>query len=534
MIKKCITIILFSLCVTTNSFAWYFIEHEKLGEKAFVEACKFLRSGLSGDQSALELLEAIPCYNEAIQARKYGLRSALSGDHIDKPDDFLKIDAEIQSLSLINYGILATKNHEHFWPHVKEIWQKHHEEAVRKSLIARKYFNDGYFIKAKKEFEYALILSSFADHFLQDAFSVGHSGFSRINSLQNPSLNIHNKMNRQGRWMKRRAIHPDAFNINIQSQERISKLSKKIHTCNSVFDGFELYNNELLIKDTNELCNIDIWYAYGDEMLREDENNNNCQRIINTNKSSIVSVMHAFIKNKDTAYSLVAEAQFPTSTEYFKENSEYVNAAIKVIKKYIPVKPKNSLCNGSKPNIYKENNKCWFDIDNSYTEAVYSDITIMLSTNQFANIGSAFQGIYIAYSPYSKFTSFPKNLRFYVHASINRSDKYLINDGNQYAEVGLNFTLPNYYAGTIFSHELDIGYASISKISGSWYESRHIVEDGLYLGLNTNLDILSAKVTFGLGWFIPDTDLSNAELKGQIMIGWSFGAVGGGPLSKWD
>jgi len=75
----------------------------------------------------------------------------------------------------------------------------------------------------------------------------------------------------------------------------------------------------------------------------------------------------------------------------------------------------------------------------------------------------------------------------------------------------------------------------VEKSEERWYkQSFNYTETGAYLGLNTNLDFLKAKLSIGTGWFFPHNTYLRKEFKAQLMFGLTFGVLGGGPLKRWS
>ena len=202
----CLLISVFSI----EAYGWNFDEHVELGESSFQNACNFiedvygeaeaiLENGLETTERFEALSTILSCSDDGTDARIYGLRSALSGDHVDDPQVFLNQSAETLALSWVNYGNLALSNADHFWPEVKRTWRHYHDLAVKFSISAYKNWASENYNKADEEIKSALAFSAFADHFLQDSFATGHLGFARSSTLQNPSLIFHDYWNAVGR-----------------------------------------------------------------------------------------------------------------------------------------------------------------------------------------------------------------------------------------------------------------------------------------------------------------------------------------------
>ncbi len=521
--------------------AWVFGEHKELGETSFKNACDFLIENLEKKEDdhskeRLAYLMAVPCADFETKARVYGFRTALSGDHIDEPEDFESEDGEQQALSWFNYGALAMGNHDHFWPDVKTAWRKYHKKAIASARLAKTYWINRRSFDAKLAFDRALIFSAFADHFLQDAFSIGHNGFSRINSLQNPSLQMHNYWNKKGRWLKGKRIS-DADRVPfIKRETRFHEVVSAKPCMTRLTDETGRLAKQDVSGKTEVSCETAIWFAYGDEFLNHDDGLNevNKQKLLAANQDAIVSVILAFLEDEDSGYSLLADMQFPVATENFEHDSAYFNLAAK---QRGQMKSGNSCLNQEK-GVYFEEGICWFDVEYTYTEPAYPDISLMLTAVPFVGYDEVFYGIHFAISPYtSKFWPlrlWPKNVRLYLHRNI---DSIAVQRGDakasDFSEYGISIALPNFYNDSPVSHEFEIAYAALQERRSIWDEGTALAEGG-YVGLNTNLDVLQAKITIGAGWFFPSSHIERSKFKAQLMIGWTFGVIGGGPLYRWD
>lgn len=515
------------LLLPTQSMAWNFNEHRELGENSYLKACRLLATALKKDPREA-LLKSIPCSDIGVKSRQYGVRAALAGDHVKDPKDFESISAEEQALSWVHYGRLAMENYEHFWPHVKTSWRNYHDRALDLAVEAKQHWQANKHTKSIITFERALMFSAYADHFLQDSFSIGHSGFSRINSVQNPSLIFHDEWNNTGRLLSRKKHHINYELLDVKTDNIMHEvLFKNNNSCHQI----------VTINRTVEECNLDQWKAFGDGALIP--NSESQIRIEQTNTYSIISVILSFIDGKDRGYSMLAENMFPVSSQSFQQTSLYASYFDGNKGKYNASYPDpfTGECPQKDGGVYKLDRKCWFDLENSFMEPVYPDITIGINKVYLGWHNTDFYALYIAYNPYSPkyFSSWPKNIRLYYLLSLNDTDITIgSTEISTYREIGINLVLPNLYGGTLVSHEIDVAYAFLASKRGDFYESLDKKEEGGYVGLNTNLDFMKAKLSFGVGLFMPSSKFSEAEYKAQIMFGWNFGVLGGGPLSRWE
>lgn len=575
MKKILLFILLFAHCELC--LAWKFKEHQDLGTKAYEEACIVLDEVILGknseDSKKIEReLYFMLCDNLKERAKVYGLRTAISGDHVASPKDFSNIDGEINSASWINYGNLAKENEQHFWPNVKKNWSKYHLESLDISSKARREWEEGNTFKAMQTLEESLIHSAFSNHFLQDAFSVGHGGFSRVNSLQNMALDFHDFWNEKGRIISTKSYF----------QER-DALLKKIAKISNVKNGkINFYHEaERVIacrgsahssdsdcpeKKDNKKTNGKMmsWLAYGDgyldknpnkppegggkrDLTIEDESSNtfdvdNKEYIVFVNMYAILAVFAEFIYESDNNISIFVANAFPVAFEYtgvgyvdtlffdIGEDGYYLKQ--ENFKSFNHINDEED-CGGDVKTfvIYPENYRCWFDLENNFMEPVYPNISIGISNDFLSDVDSMGYSIYLAYSPYIPsgiFENWPKWLRFYVKSGAFYNKKaYRDKVAKRYAEMGFNFNLPNFYNGSLFSHSVDLSTFNITT-------SNSPIERGLYAGLNTNMDILKVQVSLNTGFTFNFGEYSQPNYKIGILVTYNFGSFGGGPLSRWN
>lgn len=536
-----IIILLSSISINANS--WKFGEHYDIGRLSYKNACAFIESELKEKSSKNSLKQEdarnfealfhlLPCSEVDRHALTYGFRNALAADHIESPSDFFSLSGEKQALSWFNFGKLALENYQHFWPQVKRSWLEYHMEAIRLASQAHELLNNGDSIGAARILEKSLAYSAFADHFLQDSFSIGHSGFSRVSSLQNPSLIFHDYWNNTGRFLWGIEISDKSRDILLNKHKRLSILSEEIKAKENHIqwlaygDGCLHYQSDAVRKpnknkrDKNKKC--------------KHENKKNFERLKVVNRDSIVAVMLAFIHGRDTGYSILVEKQFPAATESFKLESVYLTLSGSPEREKCDHRIAGTFLAGSR----KDNEKCWFYLEQTYMEPVYPGTTISLTGTSLHNHkSSSYFGYHLVVSPHLKadlISWWPNSVRVYSSANITPLDLiYKDSEVGVYEELGISITLPNFYFGTPLSHELEIAVAQLSEKHFFLFKGGEVIERGVYTGVNSTIDILRANLTLGVGMFIPDYKQPKPDLKIQMMIGWSLGATGGGPLKRW-
>lgn len=590
--------------------AWYFDEHRHLGEAAFLNACTELERALAETATqensaaaeartgSLQLLRALPCRNVPADAASYGIWSALAGDHISSPDHFLDVKGELEALSWENYGTLALRNHEHFWPDVKKTWQRHHLLALEQARQARAQWLAGRSLEAAVTLKKAIVYSAYADHFLQDAFSIGHMGFSRVNSQQNASLNFHDFWNENGRWLRGMSVPGAARAILISREQRVEELARwKDRGCTALerprdaggpgASGRSATDGQahcaaspgtalaqlarLPVNPPGEACRSVAWYAFGDQSLCVPENLYNKKHIVEANTAAITAVLMAFILDEDTGYSLVAENSFPVESQVIKTSTYSALPNVDDVKAMLSrqqdaadpawLVSSQSHVRGrcSDEALLASHDRCWFNIESAYMEPAYPQFEVLATLSHFPDLGASFWGARVSYGFYTEWVSrllsrddadagfaakaarkfigtvIPPNSRPYIGISLQPLDT--VYDGNgvqRYAEIGINYSLPNLYEGTAFSHDIDIAMGQFGEDSTPLEDMEEDVERGLYLGFNTNADLKKAKVTLSVGSLFPHANTDSAELKVQASIGWAFGTIGGGPITRWS
>jgi hypothetical protein len=219
---------------------------------SYEQACAHLQSKIRFDEQSEKAYE-IACgdrmqvINPHLFARLYGQYTAISADHLGRPEELLDPAAAEMVESLLQFLGLALENEGHFLPSAARNWRRFHREAVELVLAARRRSLAG--LDLQREFERARASQAFGDHFLQDSFSAGHSGFARVSSRPSVAGAIHDRFNDSGRVL---------------------------------MNG-----------------NGERWYGYGDGHLGEDRNHVNWLHAAHAAESSVESFLLAFITGQD-------------------------------------------------------------------------------------------------------------------------------------------------------------------------------------------------------------------------------------------
>lgn len=394
-------------------------------------------------------------------------------------------------------------------------------------------------------------------------------GFSRVNSQQNASLNFHDFWNMNGRWLKGINVPESSRDIFLTRDERIEKLTLlKRNDCTTIQEepAYEIQYTKA--KQTS--CAHVAWYAFGDQKLNSPENQQNKEKILETNTAAITAVILAFLSDDDKGYSLIAESGFPVESQTIK-TSKYHLLTTSVLQGLKPKKQvpgdrawlgptKSHLVSDCTESEHLVRESCWFNIESSYTEPAYPRLEVMATHTSFPELGGSFWGGRVSYGLYTDWVSgylsgdrtgdgriatamksivgflLPPSSRPYASMSAQSPD--MTYDGeliDAYSEFGINYSLPNLHRGTVFSHDIDIALGQLRTDTEDLFVNvTHDIERGLYVGFNSNMDLKKAKITLSVGSLFPHSDIDSAELKIQAGIGWTFGAIGGGPIKRWS
>ncbi len=188
---------------SSPALAWDFREHYLLGSEAYRAVCLELSAATPGFKSALSTPEqrqrfAMACELLSPKSDQYGQFVALSGDHIDL-EQIESLDANIAAKDLVGYLLRASHNADHFHPTAPLEWRKHHSHALDEAVAAAR---KGSYLDQLHGFWRAFYLSTYADHFLEDSFAAGHSGFNRPASTPSASERFHRRANENGKLLR--------------------------------------------------------------------------------------------------------------------------------------------------------------------------------------------------------------------------------------------------------------------------------------------------------------------------------------------
>lgn len=182
------------------ALGWKYVEHAEIGTEGYKKACKRVRARLAGAESAATERFAIACANLTVRAGLYGQATALAGDRLDKPEDFLARGGDWKVGSSKHYYILQLVDVHHYHPAALREWEKHHREALTYATTARTKKG----IDLVHQFRRVFYRNAFADHFLHDAYAAGHMGFNRSASSIAATQAYHDSWNRRGRRVRDR------------------------------------------------------------------------------------------------------------------------------------------------------------------------------------------------------------------------------------------------------------------------------------------------------------------------------------------
>ncbi len=187
------------------ALAWETTEHQEIGRAAYLEACAEVRAK-AGERAARDpavaaRLEHACGLNLPVLARLYGDATAIAGDFLGHPSEFLSQGGAWRFSSKKSYWLLALENSAHFNPTSTHSWGAYHQQAVAHALAAAA----GPGLVAVEQLQLALFENAFADHYLHDSFPAGHMGFNRPASSAAAAKTFHDTWNRRGRAVADRA-----------------------------------------------------------------------------------------------------------------------------------------------------------------------------------------------------------------------------------------------------------------------------------------------------------------------------------------
>jgi hypothetical protein len=177
---------------------WGTAEHQQLGRTSYLQACTQLTAAAAAKSPlpAIATRLEIACgRNVAAVADIYGDATAIAGDFLGDPSEFMSHAGAWRFKSKKSYYLLALENSAHFNPMSTQSWASYHSKAIEEGLAGARA--DG--LEAVRRFQLAMQESAFADHFLQDSFAAGHMGFNRTASSAAASKSFHDAWNARGR-----------------------------------------------------------------------------------------------------------------------------------------------------------------------------------------------------------------------------------------------------------------------------------------------------------------------------------------------
>ncbi len=191
----------------STAHAWASVEHQEIGRSSYLRACADLNATVAArgapDAGVKARFERICGENLPVLAKLYGDATAIAGDFLGHPSEFLSQTGAWRFNSKKSYYLLALENSAHFNPMSTRSWAEYHQQAIAYALAGAA--GDG--LATVEQFQLALFESAFADHYLQDSFAAGHMGFNRAASSAAAAKSFHDAWNARGRVATDRAGH---------------------------------------------------------------------------------------------------------------------------------------------------------------------------------------------------------------------------------------------------------------------------------------------------------------------------------------
>ena len=182
-----------------TAVGWGTVEHQQLGSVAYTQACADITASVTAMKTPAPGIGTrldIACgSNTAAMADIYGDATAIAGDFLGEPSEFMSQAGAWRFKSNKSYYLLALENSAHFNPMSTRSWADYHGKAIDEAVAGAR--GDG--LETISRFQLALQESAFADHFLQDSFAAGHMGFNRTASSAAASKSFHDAWNSRGR-----------------------------------------------------------------------------------------------------------------------------------------------------------------------------------------------------------------------------------------------------------------------------------------------------------------------------------------------
>jgi hypothetical protein len=187
------------LLVPATATGWATSEHQQLGRTAYAQACREITAEVTARASpapSVRTRAEMACGRNAdALADIYGDATALAGDFLGEPSEFLSQAGAWRFKSKKSYYLLALENSAHFNPMSTQSWADFHGKAVDEALAGARA--EG--LETVRRFQLAVQESAFADHFLHDSFAAGHMGFNRTASSAAAAKSFHDTWNARGR-----------------------------------------------------------------------------------------------------------------------------------------------------------------------------------------------------------------------------------------------------------------------------------------------------------------------------------------------
>jgi hypothetical protein len=196
-----------ALASPSKAYAWASVEHQEIGRTSYLSACADLTATVASrgtpDAGMKVRFDRVCGENLPVLAKLYGDATAIAGDFLGHPSEFLSHTGAWRFHSKKSYYLLALENSAHFNPTSTRSWAEYHQQAIAYALAGAA----GEGLTGVEQLQLALFESAFADHYLQDSFAAGHMGFNRAASSAAAAKSFHDAWNARGRVATDRAGH---------------------------------------------------------------------------------------------------------------------------------------------------------------------------------------------------------------------------------------------------------------------------------------------------------------------------------------
>jgi hypothetical protein len=194
-----------ALLAPARARAWGSFEHQEIGRSSYLRACEDVATAVvaraASAPGVATRLEIACGRNRAALGDIYGDATAIAGDFLGEPSEFISQAGAWRFKSKKSYLLLALENSQHFNPMATQEWAKYHAKAVDEALAGARA--EG--LAMLEKFQLMLQENAFADHFLQDSFAAGHMGFNRTATSAAAAKSFHDTWNARGRVVSDRA-----------------------------------------------------------------------------------------------------------------------------------------------------------------------------------------------------------------------------------------------------------------------------------------------------------------------------------------